>query len=175
MLKDSRYLEGCKLLEFNQLDEADEQFRNLLEEKPDHFEAINKIGVIFIRKGHLAQAKECFLKALEIEPQFAASLVNLGNMYQEEGNIAMAEKFYLEAIEADLDYPMSYYNLALIFRIQGNYKKYVDYMKKYKRLHRRALPDEDEQFRLDYKRKLGCLPTMLVSLLVLAIIAIGLL
>lgn len=175
MLKDARYLEGCRLLECFQLDAADQEFRSLIEEQPNHFEAINKVGVIFVQKGHPAEGKECFLQALEIEPMYAPALVNIGNLYQEDGDINLAERYYKEAIEADLDYPMTYYNLALIHKRQGNYKKYVSEMKKYKRLHRRAMPDEDEQFRLNYKRKLGCLPSMILSLIVVAIIAIGLL
>lgn len=175
MLKDARYLEGCKYLEMGRFEDAESEFLNLLDEQPYHFEAINKMGVLAVKQGRFSEAREKFNKALSIEPAYAPALVNIGNLHLEENDLAVATDYYKQAIEADLDYPMSYYNLALVYKREGDYKKYVGEMKNYKRLNRRAQPAEDEQFRLHYKRKMGCLPTMIVSLLVIAIVAIGLL
>lgn len=175
MLKDARYLEGCKFLEMGRFEEAEGEFLNLLSEQPAHFETINKMGVLAIQQGRFAEAREKFQNALSINPEFAPALVNIGNLYLEENDLIQASAYYHKAIEADLDYPMSYYNLALVYKREGDYKKYVKEMKNYKRLNRRAQPAEDEQFRLHYKRKMGCLPTMIVSLLVIALVAIGLL
>lgn len=174
MLKDIRYYEGCQLLELHRLDEADKLFRDLLHEQPEHFEAINKIGVIFARKGQSKDARVCFERALQFDPLYAPALVNLGNLELEAGDFKTAEVFYKKAIEADLDYPLSYYGLSLISKKQGDLKKYVTQLKKYKRLERRARPDEDQQFRLQYKRKMGCLSSVIMSFVVVAVIAIAL-
>ncbi len=174
MLQDSRYYEGCELLELHRLDEADKLFRELLHEKPEHYEAINKIGVIFARKGKAQDAKICFEKALQFDGLYAPALVNLGNLELEAGDLKTAEVYFKKAIEADLDYPMSYYGLALISKKQGDLKQYVTRLKKSKRLERRARTDQDQQFRLQYKRKMGCLSSVIMSFMVVVVIAIAL-
>lgn len=175
MLQDARYYEAVKLIEFNRHEEAQVLLDEVIQAYPEHWEAFNKKGVIAVKEGRAEEAESFFRRALAISQDYAPALANMGNLYFERGDLDAARELYLEAIEADVDYYMSYYNLALTYKRQGDYKKYVSNMKTYKRLLRRARPSEDEQFRLQYKKKMGCLPTMVVSLLAVMMLMIALL
>lgn len=165
MIKDKRYFEGCELLEVYKNDEAEVLFRDLLSEQPEHYEAINKLGVVFARKGLKADAKKCFDNALMLVSDYAPSWVNLGNLLLEENDFDSAWKMYEKAKECDDEYPYTYYGMAIVHKKRGEIKQYISLLKTFRRMQRRKLPEEQDQLRLQYKRKLGCLPGVAAFLL----------
>lgn len=167
VIKDKRYFEGCELLEIHKYNEAEDQFRDLLAEQPDHFEAINKMGVIQARRGNKAAAKQLFDKAIALAPDYAPAWSNLGNLALEENNLELAWSHYEKSKACDDEYPFAYYGMALVYKRRGEIKKYVAQIKTYKRMQRRKLPEEQEQFRIQFKRKIGCLPGMAAFVLVI--------
>lgn len=63
-------------------DEAETVFQEVLGLKPENYEALNNIGVIYHNRGHLEQAEQFFLKALDINGEYLDALSNLADLYQ---------------------------------------------------------------------------------------------
>lgn len=73
---------GEELFQDGLLDEAEAVFSDILRFKPDHYEALNNLGVIHCSRGALEEAERCFLKALSLEATYQDALANLANLYE---------------------------------------------------------------------------------------------
>lgn len=162
MHNDVKFDDACRMLEAFEPDQAEPLLREILETEPNRADVLNKIGVAFAQRKQLFEAENYFRLALEKDEYCAAALVNLGNLCQEAGDYVKALTFYEDAIKKDLDYPMSYYNKAIILKKNGDYKGYTSFMKQYKRLLRRQHADGENSARIIAKRRMGCLPAMIL-------------
>lgn len=134
---DESYQEGCLILELGKHDKAQDIFQCILEEDSNYYPAINKIGVIYAKKGDLIRAQEYFEQALDVNKNYAPALVNLGNILKEAGENLEAEKFYLAAIDVDPDYAIAYHNIAVLYKEKNLYDMYMKYIKEYRRAYKR--------------------------------------
>ena len=167
---EEKYESGCAALDdFNEA-EAAAIFSEILSDDSDYYPAINKLGVLHARKGELDKAEECFNKSLEINPEFAPAIVNLGNIKKEKGDDKAAEELYKLAIEKDETYHMAYHNLAVVQKHRGDISAYIKNMKKYKKLNRVQLNERQKVNTQMLKRKLGCLPSIIVVLSCISIV-----
>lgn len=162
MHNDLLFDDASRFLEAYEPEKAEEILIELLTKEPNNVKYINKMGVAHIQRKMLFEAENCFRKALEIEPDFAPAIVNLGNLCQEVGDYDKAMEYYEEAARKDAEYPMSYYNMAIVYKKRKDYTKYSDNLKKYKRLLRRFYSDNENEVRILAKRRLGCLPAILM-------------
>lgn len=169
MHNDILYEDACRFLEAYKPEDAKELLDQILQNDPNSVRAINKMGIVHIQMQNLYEAENAFNKALELDPTYAPALVNLGNLCQEVGDIEKAMSYYEEAKKKDDEYPMSYYNMAIIFRKQGDIKKYMDYIKTYKRMMRRYNHDMTNSIRITAKRRIGCLPAIIMIAVSVAI------
>lgn len=173
MHKDILFDDASKYLDAFEPDKAEEILNQLLEVEPDNVKYLNKLGVAYILKKQLFEAENQFRRVLEINPDYAPAIVNLGNLCQEVEDYDNAMMYYEEASRKDPDYPMSYYNMAIVLKKKNEYYAYSKQMKKYKRLLRRYYADQDNEVRILAKRRIGCLPAMLliaVSVLLLVLL-----
>lgn len=134
---EERFEEGCMAIELGRIEKALNILQSILDEKSDYYPALNKIGVIYVKKGDLTKAEEFFEQALEINQNYAPALVNIGNILKERENLEGAEKYYLAAIEEDIDYPIAYHNIAVLYKEKNNFNLYMKYLKEYKRAYKR--------------------------------------
>src|SRR5271156_1777052 len=68
--------EGVALHEAGRLDAAAEIYRRILEIKPDHFDSLHLLGVIFYQCGHHAKALRHIETALATNPDNAFAMNN---------------------------------------------------------------------------------------------------
>ena len=175
MTKEEKFESGCAALDnFNEA-EAMAIFSELLSDDSDYYPAINKIGVIHARKGELDKAEECFKESLGVNPDYAPAIVNLGNVKKEKGDDKAAEELYKLAIEKDESYHMAYHNLAVLQKHKGDISSYMKNIKKYKRLNKVHINDKEKLNTQRLKRKLGCLPSIIIIVSCISIIVLGLL
>lgn len=172
---DERYQEGCLLFELNKQEKAKEIFLHILEEAPDYYQALNKIGVIYANSGDLDKAQKYFEQALDTNKGYAPALVNLGNIFKESGDYEDAEKFYLEAIDEDPDYAIAYHNIAVIYKERNLYDAYMKYIKEYRRAYRRNSYNRDAGIKGKSSRKAGMVLniTLAISLAVFVLILVS--
>ena len=98
------------------LDEAIEQFNELLKTKPDIPEAQNNLGYALLQTGNVQQAIERFRLAIKYRPAFPQAYFNLATAFKKQGKLEEAVSYYKQALEIKPDYIDAYMNLAITFK-----------------------------------------------------------
>lgn len=70
------------------IDEAETEFQEVLRHKPEHYEALNNLGVIRHSKGFIKQAEQLFLKALIANGEYPDAFSNLADIYHDTNQTA---------------------------------------------------------------------------------------
>lgn len=123
------YQETLIHLEKWDLEQAEENLRQILDVDPNHARAWNKLGVVFARKKDLRQAEDCFNMAIQKDPQLSNPYSNLGNIYAERGWTDRAKTAYEQALALDPGNPTATHNLGVLYRKSGDIGRGVDLMK----------------------------------------------
>ncbi|PWT97127.1 MAG: hypothetical protein C5B53_08525 [Candidatus Melainabacteria bacterium] len=93
-------------------------------------DALNNLGVIYLRQHQFDQAKDCFSRALKVDPHLPTSLNNLAQVYYFSGNYDQAVDTYKQAIPymhgRDC---LLLSNLADALTAKGDFKEASDYYK----------------------------------------------
>jgi tetratricopeptide (TPR) repeat protein len=74
---DFLYLRGAVRMALHQLPEAEQDFRQVLQAKPDHVATLNDLAVLLMTTGHKDEAKALLEKVLKIKPDDATATANL--------------------------------------------------------------------------------------------------
>jgi len=98
------------------LEDAISGYRTVLEQVPDHVDALTNLGVALRARGDGEAAIAVYGQALAAEPGHANANYNLGNAYRAIGNNESAVVHFRAAIAAQPGYLDAYANLALTLR-----------------------------------------------------------
>lgn len=82
----------------NALD-AERLYRRVLKANPNHVDACNLLGTLYMFQGRHDQALELIEKARTCQPRSSAILCNLGLLHEMRGDAPLAESTYLDAID----------------------------------------------------------------------------
>jgi hypothetical protein len=66
---------------------AQQQYRAILEENPNHIEALANLGYVYMRLGEWQKAEEMLGKALHLRPDYELALLNLGLLYLQQDKV----------------------------------------------------------------------------------------
>ena len=101
---------GVELQDKGELPAASEQYKEMLEQHPDHLHARFNLAVIYHDQKKYQAAKEQYQRILQRYPEHARSLVNLADIAMAEDNPSGAYVLLLRAVDAEPDraYPYSY-------------------------------------------------------------------
>ena len=103
---------GIAYLEENKLQEAEKQFRKLIELAPDEALGYTNFGLVNLRMGQLPLAEKQFNKALELQPNNPDIRLNLSVIYEME----YRRDEFIEVLEGTIkstpDHIPSLYKLA---------------------------------------------------------------
>ena len=98
------------------LDEAIEQFNELLKTKPDIPEAQNNLGYALLQTGgNTEEAIKHFVLAIKYKPAFPQAYFNLATAMKSQGKLEEAVSCYKQALEIKPDYVDAHMNLAITF------------------------------------------------------------
>ena len=114
----------------NNLQVAENLYKEILKTNPNHVDAHNNLGVILLQSGNLQKAKSCYEKAIEINPTNAVAHNNLGAAFKQSGEYQKAISSYEKAIKINPNYAVAHENLGKIFRNLKEFQKAADYFKK---------------------------------------------
>ena len=101
------------------LAEAEEIYRRVLTQRPNHPEALHLLGVIAHQSGRLDAGIELIQRAIAINPDGAQYYNNLGNVLRDKGLSSEAVAVYRNAVRLKPDYPEAHYNLGVALRDRG--------------------------------------------------------
>jgi len=118
--EESRVLEqAMRLHRAGRLEPAISIYRQVLEDNPDHPDALHYLGMACHSTGDFEQAIAHIGKALTIAPAYVEALNNLGVIYQSMGRLEEAENCYSRVIEIRPEHSDSHNNLGVVLKSQG--------------------------------------------------------
>jgi protein O-GlcNAc transferase len=102
-----------------QLAQAEAIYRQILQQQPDHPDALYLLGVIADQTGNTSIAIALYREALNIKPDYAEAHQRLGLALKNQGKLDEAIVCYREALALEPGYADAYHNLGLALAIQG--------------------------------------------------------
>jgi protein O-GlcNAc transferase len=133
---------------------AEELYRKILAQQPDHADALHLLGVIAHQVGRHDVAVDLIRKALVLIPDNAAAQSNLGEAYRTAARFDEAIAAYRRALQLNPDSPQAYNNLGIALREQGQldeavaaYRRALELKSDYPEAHNNlgnALKDQGE-------------------------------
>ena len=103
---------GNALLQAGQINEAMEQYREVLRLDPNQAHANLDLGVALAMTGQLQEATNCFARALRNRPDWSGTHLNLGRALFELGDFSGALTHYAEAVRLDSNAVVAFTSLA---------------------------------------------------------------
>ena len=103
----------------DELDEAEDLYRRILDLEPAHAEALHYLGVLQQQRGRNDEALALMTRSLVLEPDRADWHSNLGIVLQQRGDVEGAIDAYSRAIELGQGHANAYSNLGVLLRICG--------------------------------------------------------
>ncbi len=125
----------------------------LIEQDPDHADALNKAGVAYAGLKEMVGAENCFLRAIIANPRHVAALSNLGNIYLDRDDTTRAIALYKKAIKYEPDYSAAHNNIAAAYRRTGERGKQVEHFKKSQRLKVKSQESQQDEVRRPWTRR----------------------
>lgn len=93
------FMRGAMLERLKKYDDAEAQFRKVLESNPDNASALNYLGYMFAdRNVRLDEAQKLIGRALELDPQNGAYLDSMAWVYYHQNRLPEAENLLLNAL-----------------------------------------------------------------------------
>ena len=94
------------------LTEAEQGYRAILQQQPEHADSLHLLGVIALQTDHLEPALALVQRAVALRPDGAVYRNNLGQILEQLGRSEEAARAYRAAIELDPDYAEPLNNLG---------------------------------------------------------------
>ena len=114
----------------NNLKEAENLYKKVLEMNPNHFKSILYLGTLLGQTNKLDLAKPFLQKAIQINPNDIKVHNNLGMVFQELGEHQAAINSFEKAISINPNYIQAYFNLGNLQRELGNHQAAINCYKK---------------------------------------------
>ena len=108
--------QGMALHRQGKLADAVRIYREVLQQRPNHFSALHLLGVIALQTGRTERGVELIKKAIGLNPKVAAAHNNLGNALRDLKRPAEALASYDKAIALKPDYAEAHNNLGTALR-----------------------------------------------------------
>ena len=102
-----------------QLGEAEELYRRVLDAAPNHPDALHYAGVLAHQQGHSDRAVALIEQSLATAPGRADCYNNLGVVFQSTGKLEAAIEAYQQAIAIDPGHANAHSNLGVVLRASG--------------------------------------------------------
>lgn len=106
----------------SQWEMAEKKYEALLEQEPEHTDALVNLGNIRFQFGDPPAAEACYRKALCIDPDHVTANFNLANLFDDRGEAENAMLFYIKALYEDPEFPDAHCNLGMVLEKLGNRK-----------------------------------------------------
>jgi tetratricopeptide (TPR) repeat protein len=117
------FMRGAMYEKMKKFDEAESEFRKVLEQEPKNAGALNYLGYMLAdRNVRVNEAVKLIQQAVDLEPNNPAYLDSLGWAYYRLGDLSKAEEYLKRAVEGFSKDPTVHDHLADVYAKQGNLK-----------------------------------------------------
>lgn len=111
------YADAVKLLQANQMQEAEAALLALASANPKASGPQTNLGILYARSNRKAEARAAFARAIAANPANAIAHNGLGVLAREAGDYEQAERAYRAAIAADAALAAARLNLAILYDV----------------------------------------------------------
>ncbi len=115
-LMEETLAEGIACHQQGEVVKAVDAYRRILEEEPEHADALHLLGVCAMQLGQFDQSIELIKRALGIQPETATYYNNLTAAYHKNSELDKAEECCLKAIEIKPDFTDAHNSLGNLYR-----------------------------------------------------------
>lgn len=130
----------------NQLDKAEQAYRQILAVYPQHPGSLYGLGVVMQRQGHYPTAEDLFKRLLQVQPNDVRAWFSLGTLHQMQDQLEAAEEAFQQALNLHPDpSPLSfvlYHNLGYTFQQQGKWDEAIACYQKARELQPNSIEAE---------------------------------
>ncbi|MBD2771519.1 tetratricopeptide repeat protein [Iningainema tapete] len=109
----------------HRLEQASLLYRQVLEQQPDHPEALYNLGMLAQQLGQLQTAEKCLLAASQVQPD-VKTWFSLGNLHLIQKQYAQAAAAYRQALELRPDALPIYTNLGYVLEQLGLFDEAIN-------------------------------------------------
>ncbi|MDP6515827.1 MAG: tetratricopeptide repeat protein, partial [Alphaproteobacteria bacterium] len=120
MSSDPRLAAGLKAHKAGRFGEAQGHYQALLDERPDHADALHLLGLTCHQSGDRARAVELISRAIVINDGAADYHNSLGAVHEALGSLADAAECYRRAIVRDAGFAKAHHNLGAVLQKSGD-------------------------------------------------------
>lgn len=100
--------------------QAEDIYRQILDENPDYPDALHLLGVVFYKRGDSTNALTYVEKAIQLKGNQSHEIYNtLGLCYRTLGKLREAEHQFIIALTIDPNTIVTKFNLAMVYQQQG--------------------------------------------------------
>ena len=110
---------GVRLHQAGALDQASVVYRRILDEHPDHPDALHLLALVIHTRGDGDTAIQLIERAIARHQNFPEAHNNLGNILKAKGELDAAMRHYRQAIQLDPRYAKAHYNLGNLYQDQN--------------------------------------------------------
>jgi tetratricopeptide (TPR) repeat protein len=128
--RDARFASAYQHFLAGRADAARAVCEALLEERPDHADALWLLGKIACESGDTANAARLIVRAIGLDPSAARYRLALGYVRQVEGGFDAAADCYRVALDLDPRYAEAWNNLGCVMQLQGRLGEAADHFRK---------------------------------------------
>ena len=107
---------GLAYLEENQLQEAEDAFRELIRLNPDDPAGYANLGITYLRNGAYDQAEEYLLAAMERAPNDPDIPISLATVYEQTERLDQARTFIESALERNPEHVQTLFTRAQLYK-----------------------------------------------------------
>ena len=111
--------------EAGRLQQAEQQFQQILQVDPNQVDALHLLGVIAGQTGRYDVAVEHLRATLQQKPDFAAAHNNLGNVFILQGKLPEAVASFRQAVHCQPDFAVAHSNLGNALRELGQLEEAI--------------------------------------------------
>jgi tetratricopeptide (TPR) repeat protein/SAM-dependent methyltransferase len=110
---------GVSHLEAGRLDEAAQVFRGILQDDPNHPDALHLLGLAAFQAGAAGEALEWINKAVIAQPGNPVFHSSIGLVFKALGDLEQAETALARAVEIDPEFAAARFNLGVVLGLAG--------------------------------------------------------
>lgn len=119
----------------NRLAEAEQGYRQILAQQPQHVNALQRLGILMQQKEDYPSAENLLKSAIKVEPKLPQAWFSLGNLYQTQCRFTDAIEAYHQVLAIQPNAVAVYNNLGYTWQQQGKWEEAIACYQKALEIH----------------------------------------
>ena len=121
---------GCQNFKKNNLKDAENFFKEVLNNNSEHLESIFFLGILQAKKKNFNKAKDFFIKVIQIDSSYIDAHYNLGLVFNELKEFQNSINCYEKVIQIDSNHTDAHNNLGMVFYKLKDFQNSINYYEK---------------------------------------------